>query len=588
MTNFPSSPCWNLDDLYSGIDDPQIQSDLEQAQQLSSSFSKQYQGVITKSDAATLAQSLRDYEALEDLIGKLGSYAYLIFAENMDDGEKSRFYQDISEKINAISADLVFYTLELNQISDEKLAQMQTESPELAHYAPWLRDVRVMRPYQLSQDLEALLHEKQPVGAQAWVRLFDETTARMRFPFEGKELTATEIFDHLTSPDEAKRKAAAQSISATYSKHGATFAMITNVLAKDKAIEDDKRGFARPIAARNVANLIEDEVVDALLDTVTANYSNLSERYYKLKAGWMGKDALDYWDRNAPLPEADERLIPWEEAQETVLSAYRAFSPQLAELGQQFFDKGWIDATLRDGKDSGAFSHPVVPSAHPYILMNYQGKMRDVMTLAHELGHGVHQLLAAEQGALMADTPLTLAETASVFGEMLTFRHLVAQEQDDARKRRLIAGKVEDMLNTVVRQVAFCQFEQRVHDARRQGELSQEQLAEIWRETQAASFGKSIVITNEYNPYWMVIPHFIHTPFYVYAYAFGDCLVNALYATYEAGNVEDFEGKYTEMLTAGGTLRHQELLKPFGLNAADPTFWQGGLDVISGLIDSLE
>jgi oligoendopeptidase F len=366
-----------------------------------------------------------------------------------------------------------------------------------------------------------------------------------------------------------------------------TFALITNTLAKDKEIEDRWRGFARPISARNLSNYVEDEVVDALIGAVRASYPTLSHRYYRLKARWYGVDKLDYWDRNAPLPKADEKTIPWTEATNTVLAAYGAFSPALAEVGSQFFKHAWIDAPTRPGKNPGAFAHPTVPSAHPYLLLNYQGRTRDVMTLAHELGHGVHQILAAGQGHLMADTPLTLAETASVFGEMLTFRAVLGRETDPARRKVMLAGKVEDMLNTVIRQIAFCDFERRVHDARRQGEVTAEKLSDIWMDVQSESLGDGIRLTESYRPYWAYIPHFIHSPFYVYAYAFGDCLVNSLYAVYQSA-AEGFAEKYLSMLKAGGTLRHQELLAPFGLDAADPTFWDKGLSVIRGFIDELE
>ena len=370
-------------------------------------------------------------------------------------------------------------------------------------------------------------------------------------------------------------------------KHGKLFALITNTLAKDKAIEDKWRNFLKPISSRNMQNFIEDEVVEALITSVKGQYSNLSHRYYRIKAGWMGQDKLDYWDRNAPLPNADDREIPWDEAVETVLTAYESFSPSLRELGELFFTRPWIHALPSEGKDSGAFAHPTVPDVHPYLLVNYKGKIRDVMTLAHELGHGVHQVLAAKQGALMADTPLTLAETASVFGEQLTFRKILEQESDAKKRAIIIAGKVEDMLNTVVRQVAFCEFERHVHDERQKGEVPIERLNNIWLQVQKESLGDAIRLDSPYEYYWSYIPHFIHSPFYVYAYAFGDCLVNSLYSVYLEG-MEDFENKYFSMLEAGGTKHHKELLEPFGLDATDPLFWNKGLGMISSFIDELE
>ena len=364
------------------------------------------------------------------------------------------------------------------------------------------------------------------------------------------------------------------------------FSLITNTLAKDKEINDTWRKYPRPGSYRNRSNMVEDEVVDALVTAVRGSYGRLSHRYYTMKARWLGLPKLQHWDRNAPLPRDDDRLIEWDEARDRVLTAYGAFSPDLASVGKRFFDNAWIDAAPTPGKSGGAFAHPTVPSAHPYLLLHYHGRTRDVMTLAHELGHGVHQVLAGDQGYLMSGTPLTLAETASVFGEMLTFRALL-DAAPPAQRRIMLASKVEDMLNTVVRQIAFYQFETRVHDERRSGEILPERLGEIWMDVQTESLGPAFEFTPEYNVFWAYIPHFIHSPFYVYAYAFGDCLVNALYSVFQGGH-PGFQAKYLAMLRAGGTKRHKELLAPFGLDASDPAFWTKGLDVISGFIDELE
>jgi len=461
------------------------------------------------------------------------------------------------------------------------------DSAELGRYAPWLRDIRAMRPHQLSDEIEKLLHEKHVAGRSAWIRLFNETMADLRFPFRGRDLTATEIFDLMSDHDGTKRKDAAKCVGAVLGDNIRLFSLITNTIAKDKEIEDRWRKFARPVSARNLANFVEDEVVDALVAAVKDSYPRLSHRYYALKARWFGVETLDYWDRNAPPPDEDDRLVPWTEARDTVLDAYGAFSSDLAAIGRRFFDNAWIDAPARPGKSSGAFAHPTVPSAHPYLLLNYQGKMRDVMTLAHELGHGVHQVLAGPQGHLMSDTPLTLAETASVFGEMLTFQAMLKATTEPKARRAMLAAKIEDMLNTVVRQIAFYEFERRVHDLRRDGEISAETLGEIWLDIQRESLGPAIRFEPEYSHYWAYIPHFIHAPFYVYAYAFGDCLVNSLYARYQESQA-GFADRYLDMLRAGGTLRHRELLAPFGLDAADPAFWSRGLAVIEGFIDELE
>ena len=579
-------PEWDLADLYPGRDSPELAADLAALAADAASFGKRRQGRLAALSSAELGAAVAEYERMQDKIGRALSYAELTRAGDVADVEIGRFAQTMQERINAVSTELLFFTLELNRLDDGELAAKEAD-PALAHYRPWLRDVRAFRPYQLSDELEKLLHEKSVAGRAAWTRLFDETIADLRFPFRGRELTEPEALNLLSDPDGAVRREAALTIGEVLGRNTRTFALITNTLAKDKEIEDRWRGFTRPISSRNLSNYVEDAVVDALIAAVRASYPSLSHRYYRLKARWFGVEALPFWDRNAPLPGDDDRAVPWAEAQATVLSAYRAFSPELAAIGERFFASRWIDAPVRPGKSPGAFAHPTVPSAHPYLLLNYLGRTRDVMTLAHELGHGVHQVLAAGQGALMADTPLTLAETASVFGEMLTFRALLARETDPARRRIMIAGKVEDMINTVVRQIAFVTFEIRVHDERREAELTPDRLSEIWLEVQRESLGPALDLGDAYRPYWTYIPHFIHSPFYVYAYAFGDCLVNSLYAAYEDAH-RGFAERYLALLRAGGTLRHRELLAPFGLDAADPAFWQKGLGVVAGFIDELE
>jgi oligoendopeptidase F len=579
-------PEWDLRDLYPGRDSPELRADLEKAAAEARAFRLRFQGKLAALDGAGLGGAVAGYEAIQEVLGRIMSYAQLVHAGNMTDPEIGRFYQTMQERVTDISTDLLFFPLELNRLEDAVLDEKLT-APALARYRPWLRDLRAMRPHQLSDEVEQLLHEKQIAGRNAWIRLFDETIAHLRFPLDGRELTCNEVLNLLSDRDGRVRKAAAKSLGQVLGAHVREFALITNTLAKDKEIEDKWRKFARPVSSRNLGNFVEDEVVDALAGAVKAAYPALSHRYYKLKAKWLGGDRLDYWDRNAPLPDDADRSIAWPEATKTVLDAYAAFSPDLAAVGRRFFDSRWIDAPPRPGKAPGAFAHPTVPSAHPYLLLNYHGKTRDVMTLAHELGHGVHQVLAAPQGALMADTPLTLAETASVFGEMLTFRALLKQETDAKRRRVLLAGKVEDMLNTVVRQIAFHEFETRLHDERREAELTAERIGEIWMEVQSQSLGPALRFDDDYRVYWSYIPHFIHTPFYVYAYAFGDCLVNSLYAVYQ-GAETGFAEKYLDMLRAGGTKRHKELLAPFGLDASDPAFWDKGLGVIRGFIDELE
>ncbi len=476
--------------------------------------------------------------------------------------------------------------LELNRLPEEDLAA-RLEDDGVAHYGPWLRDIRVFRKHELRDDLERLFHEKQVTGGSSWIRLFGQTMAGLRFPVGGRDLTSEQALHLLSDTDRAVRREAAESLGTVFAGNLRLFALITNTLAKDKEIEDRWRNYGRPSDSRHLSNFVEPDVVAALKDSVEDAYPRLSHRYYLLKARWLGLEKLEYWDRNAPLPEDADRIRPWSEARETVLDAYGQFSTELAAIGRRFFASAWIDAPVREGKSSGAFAHPTVPSAHPYLLLNYQGKTRDVMTLAHELGHGVHQVLSAPQGALMADTPLTLAETASVFGEQLTFRALLDAEDDAAVRRVMAASKVEDMLNTVVRQIAFYSFELRVHDERRGGELTPGRLGEIWLEVQRESLGPAFIFADGYENWWCYIPHFIHAPFYVYAYAFGDCLVNSLYAVYLDSGV-GFQEKYLDMLRAGGTKHHKELLAPFGLDASDPSFWPRGLAVIESFITDLE
>jgi oligoendopeptidase F len=585
-TELGALPEWDLSDLYPGPKSEALASDLADLARDAEAFNQRHQGRLAELSAAELGAAIESYERLQEKIGRITSYASLMHAGNLVDPEVGRFYQTMQERTNAVSTTLLFFTLELNRIEDADLEAKLTD-PALARYRPWLRDTRAFRPHQLSDDIEKLLHEKYVAGRAAWVRLFDETIADLRFPFRGKELTESEALDLLSDSDSEVRREAALSIGEVLGKSIRTFALITNTLAKDKEIEDRWRRFQRPISSRNLANFVEDEVVEALIAAVRESYPRLSHRYYRLKARWFGVEELPFWDRNAPLPEQEDRTISWSEAKETVLSAYGAFSAEMAAVGRRFFASRWIDAPVRPGKASGAFAHPTVPSAHPYLLLNYQGKVRDATTLAHELGHGVHQLLANRQGYLMADTPLTLAETASVFGEMLTFRALLARESDPRRRKVMLAAKVEDMLNTVIRQIAFVTFEQKVHDERREAELTPDRLAEVWLDVQRESLGPALRLDGVYRHYWSYIPHFIHTPFYVYAYAFGDCLVNSLYAVYEDAQ-QGFAERYLEMLRAGGTLRHRELLAPFGLDAADPAFWSKGLSVIAGFIDELE
>jgi oligoendopeptidase F len=580
-------PEWRLEDLYPAPDSAQFAGDLARAQEIAKTFADKWRGKLAEAAAAgTLAKAVQDYEALSDLLGRIGSFAMLHYVGDTTDPARGKFFGDTQQKLTDISTGLLFFELEFNKI-DDAVMDTALEAPELAHYRPWIEDLRKERPYQLDDKIEELFHEKSLTGRSALNRLFDETMASLKFEVDGEMLSLEPTLNLMMHPDEAKRRAGAEALAKVFKQNIALFTLITNTLAKDKEISDRWRGFKDIADSRHLANRVEREVVEALVAAVREAYPRLSHRYYVLKAKWLGKDKLMHWDRNAPLPDEDTTAVPWDKAEATVLDAYAGFAPQMAEIAKKFFDNNWIDAPVRPGKSPGAFAHPTVPSAHPYVLLNYQGKTRDVMTLAHELGHGVHQVLAADQGPLMAPTPLTLAETASVFGEMLTFQSILKTEDDPKKRKALLASKVEDMLNTVVRQIAFYTFERKVHAERREGELTAHRLGEIWMEIQHESLGDAIEFKEGYETFWAYIPHFIHSPFYVYAYAFGDCLVNSLYARYRESET-GFAGKYFELLKAGGSKHHSELLKPFGLNAADPAFWQMGLSMIEGLIGDIE
>jgi len=584
-------PEWNLADLYSGMDAPELKRDLEKAAGDAVAFENRWKGTLAaeagRGSEGELGEALRQYEALEELIGRIVSYAGLVYSGDTVDPQRAKLYGDVQEKMTDASAHLLFFALELNLVDDALIEAALDADPAFGHYRPWVLDLRLDKPYQLEDRIEQLFHEKSVTGRGAWNRLFDETMADLRFTVDGEELTLEPTLNRLQDADGEARRKASEALAATFSKNLRTFTLITNTLAKDKEISDRWRGFKDIADSRHLANRVERGVVDALASAVREAYPRLSHRYYAMKARWLGMDQMNHWDRNAPLPETPKATIAWDEAKNTVLSAYHGFSPQMADIARTFFDRSWIDAPVRPGKSPGAFAHPTVPSVHPYVLLNYMGKPRDVMTLAHELGHGVHQVLAGGQGALMASTPLTLAETASVFGEMLTFRSLLDATTDRRERKAMLAQKVEDMINTVVRQIAFYEFERKVHAERRNGELTSDKLGQFWLEVQAESLGPAIRLREGYETFWTYIPHFIHSPFYVYAYAFGDCLVNSLYAVYR-GSERGFQEKYFDMLRAGGTKHHSELLKPFGLDATDPAFWQIGLGVISGLIDELE
>ena len=580
-------PVWNLGDLYSSINSRKILKDLNLIEKLSKSFSKKYEGKVIKLSAIKLLKAIEEIEKIDEIMDKILSYAHLLVSENIENEKNKIFFQQMQEKITKFSSMLIFFTLELNQISDKKIKIFFKEK-KLIKYKNWIINRRSFKPYQLDKKLEKLLQDKSLTSSSAWIRLFDDTIAALRFPFKNKLLSSAEILNFLSDNKSSTRKAAAKSVGKTLGKNINLFATITNTLAKDKSINDEWRKLPNPVSARNLSNVVEDKVVDALSNTVSDSYKKLSHRYYAIKAKWFGLKKLKYWDRNAPLPFQSKKQYTWDSAREIVTKAYTDFNPSIGKIVEIFFEKSWIHAPVMTGKSPGAFSASTVPSVHPYILLNFQGKSRDVATLAHELGHGIHQYLSAnKQGHFNSSTPLTLAETASVFGEMLTFKSLLKNEKNLMEKKALLANKVEDMLNTVVRQIAFYQFEKEVHLQRKKSELSTEEICSIWIQVQKESLGPSIEFEEEYKYYWSYIPHFIHSPFYVYAYAFGDCLVNSLYGVYEEG-LSNFDKKYITLLESGGSKDYKNLLKPFHLNPSNADFWKKGIKVIENFIDDLE
>jgi oligoendopeptidase F len=586
---FGDLPEWDLTDLYPAPDAPEFARDLAWLMQATADFAATYEGKLAGLGAAALLTCVSAYEAIDVTAGRIMSYAGLRYYQNTMDSDRAKFMADAQDKVTEATTPLVFFSLEFNRLDEAHLAGLLAANADLARYKPVFDRMRAMRPYQLSDELEKFLHDQSTVGSAAWNRLFDETMAGLMFTVAGEaeELNLEATLNLLTDTDRARRESAARALAAVFDKHIKLFARVHNTLAKEKEIEDRWRKMPTPQMGRHLSNHVEPEVVEALRNAVVAAYPKLSHRYYRLKAKWMGLEKLQVWDRNAPLPIDAPKLVNWDEATQTVLGAYAGFAPEMADLAQPFFTKGWIDAGVKPGKAPGAFAHPTVTTVHPYVMLNYLGKPRDVMTLAHELGHGVHQVLAAGQGELLSSTPLTLAETASVFGEMLTFRALLDAAKTPAERKTLLAGKVEDMINTVVRQIAFYDFECKLHAARREGELTPDDINALWMSIQAESLGPAFDFMDGYETFWAYIPHFVHSPFYVYAYAFGDGLVNALYAAYADG-LPDFQAKYFDMLRAGGSKHHKELLAPFGLDASDPRFWDKGLSMIAGFIDELE
>ncbi len=580
-------PVWNLKDLYESPKSKNLNNDLNQLSRITKKFEKKYTFKITKLTSSQLLKAIIELENIDIKIDKIMSYAHLLVAEDGNNEKNKIFYQQMQEQISNIASSIVFFSLELNEVSDAKLNKIYADK-KLEPYKNWIKNIRKFKPYQLDVKTEKLLQEKSITSRSAWVRLFDDTIASLKFPFKGKNLSSAEIFNFLSDKKESNRKKSAEVVSGVLKDNISLFTSITNNLAKDKSINDKWRGLPSPVSSRNLSNVVEDEVVEALTDTIKENYPKIAHRYYKIKAKWFKKKSLMYWDRNAPLPFQSQSVYSWKDAKRIVSDAYSNFDKRAGDIVNKFFDNSWIHAPVIAGKSPGAFAASTVPSAHPFILVNYQGKARDIATLAHELGHGIHQYLAGrKQTYFNSSTPLTLAETASVFGEMLTFKSLLSMTTKENERKGLLANKVEDMLNTVVRQIAFFEFEKCIHDQRKIKELSVNEICKIWIDVQKQSLGPSIKFNDDYKYFWSYIPHFIHSPFYVYAYAFGDCLVNSLFNVYES-RLPKFEDKYITLLESGGSDTYDKLLKPFGLNPKKKDFWQKGVNVIESLIDQLE
>lgn len=583
------APLWDLTDLYASRDDAKVAADLEKARGLVEALNGLKgrlavdQGAQALGDA--LDRAIQLYEQASDVLGALGAYAFLSASTARDDATAQGFEADVREKITAIATPTVWLTLEINQIDDAALEAALNAHTGAARWRPWLRRVRAMKPHELSAELETFIAERGPITAQ-WPRLFDEQLAALRAKAGHEELTLAEALNRLSDAKPARRKAAAEGLSEALAARAPTLALVLNTVAADKAMEDRWRGFKRPADSRHLGNEVDGEAVDAMAEAVAAAYPRLSHRYYALKAKAMGKARLDHWDRNAPIETTAPRAFTWAQGREIVLDSFSDLGGDFADRAGGFFDKPWIDGRARPGKQSGAYAHPVTADRHPYVFLNWMGERRDVLTLAHELGHGVHQTLAADQGTLLADTPLTLAETASIFAEGLTFDRLLATAPK-SEQRGLLAGRIEDGLNTVVRQIAFHRFETRFHDERLQGEVSQQRINQLWLEEMGASLGPSVKLNPGYEHWWAYVSHFVHSPFYVYAYAFGDLLVAALMEA-RRNDPAGFTPLYRELLAGGGSRTYVEALKPFGLDPRDPAFWSVGCQRLERLVDQFE
>ena len=587
MSKKETLPAWDLSDLYKGIKDPEISKDMETYRKSALAFARKYKGKITSLDAKDFLTLLKAEEKMSKLSARLGGFAYLNMSTQMKNPEAMAFYQNTSEKLTAYARPLVFFSLELNRVPEAKIKEWLKDK-HVAFYKPFIERVRKYKEYELPEAVDEILLEKSVTSSEAWVRLYEETSSRLVYTVDGKNYNDAEISKLTLDKDAKLRHKAGAEINRVAKENAPLFTLVYNMVMKDKAIEDEKRGFKAPISARNLAEDVPDTSVEALAETVRANYKNIAHRFYKLKAKWLGVKKISYWDRNAPLPFSSDRNYTWDDAVKTVLKGYNEFSPKLGKIAEDFFTHNWIDVPPRDGKRSGAYCSGPLASEHPYLFLNFTGKQNDVLTLAHELGHGCHHQLRLKNGELNEHSRMTTEELASVFAEMLVFQDMLNSLNDDKAKLCLLASKVNDMINTAIRQIAFHFFETRAHDERKNGEVSEERLSEIWLEEMKESLGSYVEVGEDCRYIWSQVGHFFFLPFYVYAYSYADCLVNSLYQVKLEGKVKDFADKYLELLSQTALGDYEKIFKPFGLNPNEASFWQKGLNLISSYIDELE
>ena len=582
-----NAPAWDLSDLYRSIDDPQIKKDLETYRKQTAAFAKKYKGRLALLSADEFLTAVQDIEKRSKIASRLGGFAYLNMVTQMKNVEAVAFFQGIEEKLTDYCKPAVFFSIEFNKLPQAKINEWLKDK-RIKSYQYWLKRLRKFKNYQLSEPEEEILLEKSITSGSAWVRLYEEHSSRLKYTVDGKEYNDAELSKLLLDKDAATRLKAGKEMNRVLHENGHLMTFIYNMVMKDKAIEDNKRGFKTPVSERNLSEDVSDESVEVLAQTVKKHYKDIAHRFYKLKAKWLGVEKINYWDRNAPLPFSNDINYSWDEAVKIVLNAYKEFSPKLYNIAKDFFEHNWIDVPPRDGKRSGAFCSGPLATEHPYLMLNFAGKQNDVLTLAHELGHGCHHQLRLKNGELNEHSRMTSEEVASVFGEMIVFQSMLKSLSDDKAKLCLIASKVGDMINTAIRQIAFHFFELRAHTERQNGELSEERLSQIWVEEMQASLGDYVVIDADSSQIWSMVGHFFFLPFYVYAYSYADCFVNSLYQVNLAGTVENFADKYLDMLSMTALEDYDKLLKPFGLNPNSAAFWEYGLSLISSYIDELE